>query len=128
MDDQRDFTEESYWQEYCPECDSPVDSRQQHAELHSADFACMNCVTEFDSAEELMVHVAAVHTRRHSPCPHEPGTLYGCAVCESECFCGNATPPGDNPSCCGLAACLPGACHTQCVYCATREESYGIPF
>lgn len=41
----------------------------------------------------------------HADYPHEPGRLYDCAACESECFCtGN---PGD----------------TECVFCALSEEN-----
>lgn len=61
----------------------------------------------------------------HSSYPHQPGYLYDCAACEAECFCGNNTPPGNNPSCCGVAACLPGACHTECVHCALLREQLG---
>lgn len=40
----------------------------------------------------------------HVDYPHEPGRLYDCALCESQCFC-----TGD-----------PG--HTECVYCAVHPE------
>jgi hypothetical protein len=59
----------------------------------------------------------------HVNYPHPPGYLFDCPACESQCFCGNRTPPGDNPDCCKLAACLPGACHTECVHCADMEAT-----
>jgi len=59
---------------------------------------------------------------RHADYPHEPGQLYDCPACEAQCFCGNRTPPGGNPACCGLAPCLPGCCHTECVHCAIADE------
>lgn len=59
----------------------------------------------------------------HVDYPHNPGSHYGCAACESECYCGNGTPPGVNPECCGLAPVFPGCCHTECVFCALIEES-----
>ena len=40
----------------------------------------------------------------HVNYPHQPGFLYDCPACESECFC-----TGD-----------PG--HTSCVFCAFMEE------
>lgn len=41
-----------------------------------------------------------VWTDGHNAYPHEPGRLYDCEVCESQCFC------VDN----------------QCVFCALSEE------
>ncbi len=53
---------------------------------------------------------------------HEPGTLYDCPACEAFCYCGNGTPPGENPTCCNLPASAPEACHTECVHCAIVAE------
>lgn len=41
---------------------------------------------------------------QHNIYPHDPGTLYDCLACESECFCG----PESNE---------------DCVYCTLGQES-----
>jgi hypothetical protein len=33
QDQQRDYAEEAYWRNYCPECDGPCRSTTGHADL-----------------------------------------------------------------------------------------------
>lgn len=57
-------------------------------------------------------------TRPHVQYPHEPGRLFDCPGCESECFCGDRTTV--KPVCCHRASGDPLGCHTECIYCLTQ--------
>lgn len=69
------------------------------ANLSSAEFLCglLNQVTP----DAYVVKGTPLDEIPHADYPHEPGRLYDCARCESECFCSG--DPGE----------------TECVFCAS---------
>lgn len=64
----------------------------------------------FNAYGEYMGHTA-VDDDPHADYPHEPGMLYDCPACESECFCEALGYPMER---------YPGS--GMCVHCAVLSE------